>query len=50
MHFIRSKQISQEHPFIQADRRTVIGECYSKEKLDMGCIRNQMGRHPYSFK
>ena len=48
--FIRSKQISQEHPFIQADRRTVIEEHYSKEKLDMGCIRNQMGRHPYSFK
>ena len=41
--FIRSNQNSQEHPFVQTDRRTVIGECYSKEKLDMGCVRNWMG-------
>ena len=37
---IRSKQNSQEHPFVQVDRRTVIGKCYFKEELDIGCIRN----------
>ena len=30
---------SQGHPFVQIDKRTVIGKCYFKEELDMGCIR-----------
>ena len=38
--FIRSKQISQKYTFVQIDRRTVIRQCYLKEKLDMGCVRN----------
>ena len=37
---IRSKQNSQEHPFVQTDKRTLIGKCYFKEELDMRCIRN----------
>ena len=37
------KQISREDPFVQTDRRTVIGKCYTKEKLDMGCVRDKMG-------
>ena len=28
----------------------IIRECHPKEKLDMGCIRDQMGKHLYSFK
>ena len=38
--FIRSKQNSWEHPFVQIDRRIVIGKHYFKEEFDMGCIRN----------
>ena len=36
--FIRSKQNSWEYPFVQIDRRTVIGKCYFKKELDMGCV------------
>ena len=36
--FISSKQNSSEHPFVQIDRRTLIGKCYFKKELDMGCI------------
>ena len=40
--FIRSKQNSWEYPFVKVGRRTVIGKCYFKEELDMGCVRNKM--------
>ena len=26
--------------FVQIDRKTIIGKCYFKEELDMGCVRN----------
>ena len=38
--FIISEQNSWKYTFVQIDRRTVIRQCYLKEKLDMGHIRN----------
>ena len=38
--FTRSKQNKQKYTFVQTDRRTIIGKCYFKKELDMGCVRN----------
>ena len=32
------------------DRRIVFGQCDSKEKLDMGCIRSKLEQCPYNLK
>ena len=39
------KLISQECTFVQVNRGIIIRQYYPKEKLDMGCVRNKMGKY-----
>ena len=47
---IRNKQNSQECASIQIDRCSTHREFYSKEKLDVGCIRNKLEQCLCNFK
>ena len=43
------KSISWKYASIQIIEWTIITQCNPKEKLDMGCMRDKMGRHPHNF-
>ena len=44
------ESIGWKYTSIQTNGWTIIAWCIPKEILDMGCVRDKMGKHPYNFK